>query len=406
MHSARRLASVCAIVPNSYKTPLPDRRKIAYLCDLSPQDPLTYSGGNARIFSALQTHVGDVSVLDPGWGRIDPLRRLICALPEPVTIRALWRARLGLSRLIAPELQKQLTRGRYDVLFCAYAFHALAGLRVPPGVFSIYSSDATPTTYKRSEVGQSFGSYLSLSRMFDPMILGAERRVFRAMDLLLWPTEWLKSGADVLYELAPEQSVILPWGANVADPGAVDVPPALSRGTRLRFALIGRDWHAKGGPLVLETVELLRARGVDAVLDVIGVTPPEAAGAEYITAHGVLDKSRPEDMARFAAVMRRAHFLFQPSFESFGFAFCEASAYGLPALCLRIGGVPVREGVNGHALPLGTGAEGFAARVEAYLAAPQKYDALRRSSRREYEERLNWDAWGRSVDAHLRARHR
>ena len=70
--------------------------------------------------------------------------------------------------------------------------------------------------------------------------------------------------------------------------------------------LIGRDWHAKGGPLVLETVELLRARGVDAVLDVIGVTPPEAAGAEYITAHGVLDKSRPEDMARFAAVMRRA----------------------------------------------------------------------------------------------------
>ncbi|MGK7662139.1 MULTISPECIES: glycosyltransferase [unclassified Marinovum] len=142
------------------------------------------------------------------------------------------------------------------------------------------------------------------------------------------------------------------------------------------------------------------------MLDVIGVTPPEAAGAEYITAHGVLDKSRPEDMARFAAVMRRAHFLFQPSFESFGFAFCEASAYGLPALCLRIGGVPVREGVNGHALPLGTGAEGFAARVEAYLAAPQKYEALRRSSRREYEERLNWDAWGRSVDAHLRARHR
>lgn len=385
---------------------LPDRRKIAYLCDLSPQDPLTYSGGNARIFAALQSHVGDVSVLDPGWGRVDVLRRLIRALPEPVTIRALWRAQLALSRLIAPAIQKQLTEGRYDVLFCAYAFHTLAGLRVPPGVVSIYSSDATPTTYKRSDVGASFGSYLKLSRLFDPMILGAERRVFRGTDLLLWPTEWLKSGADGLYELETERSVVVPWGANVADPGMVDLAPSPSRGAPLRFVLVGRDWYAKGGPLVLETLKLLRTRGVDVVLDVIGVIPPEEAVEDFVTAHGLLDKSQPEEMAQFERILRRAHFLFQPSFESYGFAFCEASAYGLPSLCLRIGGVPVREGINGHALPLGAGPEEFAERIEAYLAAPKAYDALRRSARREYEERLNWDAWGRTVDGLLEARNR
>ncbi|MGY3668907.1 glycosyltransferase family 4 protein [Marinovum sp. KMM 9989] len=377
---------------------VPHRRKIAYLCDLSPQDPLTYSGGNARIFDALQEHVGDVTLLDPGWGRLDLLRRMIVALPESVTIRALWRMQLGLSRLIAPAIQSQVTQGRYDVLFGAYSFHSMAGLRLPPGVFSVYTSDATPTTYKRSEVGASFGSYMRMSRLLDPVILRAERQVFRNADLLLWPTEWLKSGADSLYGLAPERSLVVPWGANVSDPRPSDVAPAISRGAPIRFALVGRDWYAKGGPLVFETITQMRAKGLDARLDVIGVDPPAEHQGDFVELHGVIDKSRPEEMARFEAVKRRAHFLFQPSFESYGFAFCEASAYGLPSLCLRIGGVPVREGVNGHALPLGSGPEAFLDCVSAYLDAPQAYEELRRTSRQEYETRLNWDAWGRTVD--------
>lgn len=382
------------------------RRKIAYLCDLSPHDPLTYSGGNARILAALKTHVGEVTVLESGWGRLNGLRRAITALPEPVTIRALWRVQLALAPLIAPVIERQLVQGRYDVLFSAYAFHALAGLRVPPGVFSVYTSDATPTTYKRSEVGQSFGSYLRLSRLLDPMILRAERNVFRKVDLLAWPTDWLKSGADALFGLDPERSVVVPWGANVPDVRPSDVPPALSPGAPVRFVLVGRDWFAKGGPLVFETVTRLRERGIDAQLAVMGVHPPAAFDADFVTSHGMLEKSDPAQLAQFEAVMRRAHFLFQPSFESYGFAFCEASAYGLPSLCLRIGGVPVRDGINGHALPLGAGAAEFAQKVECYLDAPRSYEALRKSARREYEDRLNWDAWGRRIDTLLRKHRR
>lgn len=367
---------------------------------------MTYSGGNARILAALESHVGDVTVLDPGWGRLNWLRRAITALPEPVTIRALWRVQLALAPLISPAVQRQLVRGRYDVLFAAYSFHALAGLRLPPGVFSVYTSDATPTTYKRSEVGQSFESYLRLSRLFDPMILRAERRVFGQVDLLAWPTDWLKSGADELFGLDPERSVVVPWGANVPDVRPSDVAPALSPGAPVRFVLVGRDWEAKGGPLVFETVKLLRAGGIDARLAVMGVEPPAEVDKDFVTVHGMLDKSDPAEMAQFEAVMRRAHFLFQPSFESYGFAFCEASAYGLPSLSLRIGGVPVRDGINGHALPLGAGPEDFAGQVRSYLAAPARYEALRKSARREYEARLNWDAWGQRIDEVLRAHRR
>lgn len=382
------------------------RRKIAYLCDLSPLDPLNYSGGNARIHAALETHVGEVSILDPGWGRIDAVRRLINAMPEAVTLRLRWRMHVILARLIAPAIQKQLVQGRFDILFGTYSFHSLSHLRVPPGMLSVYTSDATPTTYKRSEIGESFGSFLRVSRVFDPMILRAETRVFRGMDLLLWPTEWLKSGADELYDLTDTQSHVVPWGANVPDPTPSDVPPALSPGAPVRFVLIGRDWFAKGGPLVFDTIMHLRDRGIAAELDVIGVEPPEFHRADFLRVHGMLDKSDPEDFARFESVLRRAHFLFQPSFESFGFAFCEASAYGLPSLCLRVGGVPVREGVNGFALPKGAGPAEFAARVMDVLAAPEIYRQLRQSARREYEDRLNWDAWGKQVDALLKDRGR
>lgn len=367
---------------------------------------MSYSGGNARIHAALEKHVGDVTVLDPGWGRLDWLRRAIDAMPEAITLRLRWRVHLILARMIARSVQKQLVQGRYGVVFGAYSFHSMAGLRVPPGMLTAYTSDATPTTYKRSEIGESFGSYFALSRLFDPMVLRAERKTFKGIDLLLWPTEWLKSGADGLYDLSDAQSIVLPWGANVPDPTPSDVPPALSASAPVRFVLVGRDWFAKGGPLVFDTIRLLRDRGIEARLDVIGVDPPEFHRADFVEVHGLLDKSDPEQFARFETVLRRAHFLFQPSFESFGFAFCEASAYGLPSLCLRVGGVPVRDGVNGYALPRDSTAADFADKVAELVGAPGDYRKLRSSSRTEYEERLNWDAWGRRVDALLAERGR
>jgi glycosyltransferase involved in cell wall biosynthesis len=273
----------------------------------------------------------------------------------------------------------------------------MAGLRPPERIVTVYTSDATPTVYKRSEIGAAFGSYLSASRLLDPLILAAERRTFRSLDLLLWPTAWLKSGADALYGLSDAQSHVVPWGANVADPGVGSPAPRIGRDAPLRLLLLGRDWFTKGGPTAFDTMMALRATGVNCKLDVIGTTPPEFHRNAHVALHGVLDKSKPAEIARFETVLRGAHFLIQPSVESFGFAFCEAAAYGLPALCLRQGGIPVREGVNGHALPPDATPSDFAKLIEGYLDAPDRYADLRARSRQEYEARLNWDAWGRRV---------
>ncbi|MDT8327318.1 MAG: glycosyltransferase family 4 protein [Roseovarius sp.] len=376
--------------------------KIAYLCDQSPEDRLSYSGGNARLVAALRDHVGDVTVLGSDWHAAQPARHLIEALPDSVTIRARWRAQLALGRMIARGVTDELRQGQYDVLFCAYSFQSLHRLRLPYPMVTAYTSDATPTTYKRSEVGKAFGSFLKVSRLIDPLILRAERQVFQATDLLFWPSEWLKAEADPLYGLDPARSLVVPWGANIADPGPSMTPPRLETGALLHLLVLGRDWFAKGGPVAFETMEQLRALGHDARLTVIGCTPPDSHRTAHVTVHAHLDKSKPDERATLDACFKSAHFMVMASFESYGFAFCEASAHGLPSLCLNVGGVPVREGVNGHAVaPGGDSVAAFTTLITGYLQDSTAYDRLRATSRQEYETRLNWQSWGKTVRARL-----
>jgi glycosyltransferase involved in cell wall biosynthesis len=377
--------------------------RIAYLCDEDPTDLHSYSGGNARILAALRAHVGEVTVLSHGWHAAQPMRHLIEALPDPITMRARWRAQLALAPAIARGVSRELRAAPHDVLFCAYSFHALSGLRLPRGMLRAYTSDATPTIYRQSEVGAAYGSYLSASRLIDPLILRAERRVFRACDALFWPSAWLHDAAIRLYGLDPARAHLVPWGAGIADPGApAEVP--LAPGHELRLLLLGRDWHGKGGPLAAEVTRRLREAGHAARLTVIGCVPPEdVAQAPHVTVHPHLDKSVPAERALLETALAQAHFMLMPSFESYGFAFCEASAYGLPSLCLDVGGVPVRDGVNGHALPPDAGAAAFCDVIAGYLDDPARYRALRSTARSEYLDRLNWRAWGGAVRARLAA---
>ena len=377
--------------------------KIAYLCDISPLDPNLYSGGNARMYQALKRHAGEVSILSNSWHFAEPLRRLMHVLPEALNLRMRWRLHLLLGRIIARGVRRELKQGDYDVLFCAYSIQSLTGLGPVQDIVTAFTTDATPTTYKLSEVGQSFGSFLSASRYLDPWIASKERRILSETDLLLLPSEWLRDGINTAFEINDNSMRVIPWGANIGAVAASEETMLLSADAPVELLFVGRDWYAKGGPVALEVLKSLHTRGHQARLTVLGCEPDGLEQSASINIVPQLDKSNAEDMARFEALFRGAHFLINPSFESYGFAYCEASAYGLPSLSLRVGGVPVRDGINGHALPVGSGGEDFAAVISEYLANPAAHKALRVSSRKDYEERLNWDAWGQAVTNELRA---
>lgn len=376
---------------------MPQRLKIAYLCDHSPLDPNNYSGGNALIYGALQKHVGDVEILATDWRWLEPLRRLVNKMPISIQMRLGWRLHLLLSGAINRGRQQALAKGNYDVLFSAYSYHALYKLKVPATTLTIHTSDATPTTYKQSEIGKNFGSFLSISRLMDPWIRHTEQRVFSRANLLLWPSQWVRDAVVDLHKLDPDKSIIAPWGANINDPGPEKNAPKLIKENPINLLLIGRNWFAKGGPIAFDTMQDLHKRGYDVRLTVIGCTPPDFHINELVTVHPSIDKSKPDERATFTNALHDAHFMVMPTFESYGFAMCEASAYSLPVLCWRIGGVPVWNGINGQALDKSAGPQEFADVIEGYLNKPKEYHALRKSSYTQYHEHLNWGAWGKAV---------
>lgn len=377
------------------------RLKIAYLCDMDPSLPWAYSGGNSRIFQAVQDHVGDVQFIDNGWGRWDALRLAIHKTPVAINLRLRWRAHYALGRLIARGVNQQLAEGGFDAALGVYSLQSLAHVAPPAHVPLVFTSDATQTSYRQSEVGSEFGSFYKPGRLLDGWVMRQERAVLSRTDANIWPSEWQLTQAQTTYGLQTDQQILLPWGANIQAPDRADLQLDLGFSAGLRLLLVGRDWQAKGGDVAFDTVQALRARGVDAALTVIGCTPPAHAQRPFVTVHADLDKSNPNDLTVFEEAYRQAHVLMQPSLESYGFAFCEASAFGVPSLCWRQGGIPVWDGVNGQALPVGQGAEAFADQIEAWMKTPERYRALRQSSRACFEERLNWAAWGRGMKRHL-----
>lgn len=371
------------------------RLKIAYLCETNPKHAWAHSGGNTRMFNVLQQEVGDLTFIGESWGWLDFVRVLIQKLPEKINLRLRFRVHLLLSRFISRYTFKQLKKQKYDVLFCTYSFFCLANLKTPYPILTVFTSDATFTGYKNSEVGAAFDTMFSLSRKFDSYIKKMEDRVYGATDLMMWPSNWTKSSSDRLYNLTDEQSKLVYWGANIETPPMQDLSLDTAVDGQMKLLLVGRDWFHKGGPLVYSILEALLEKGIDASLTVIGCVPPDEHRNDKVTVYPQLDKTKPEDLATFKDAFKEAHFFVMPSYEAYGFAFCEAAAYGLPALCLDVGGIPVSEGVSGHALPKEASVDDFVVMLEKYLKNEESYKKLRHSTRAFYEENLNWDAWAK-----------
>lgn len=224
-----------------------------------------------------------------------------------------------------------------------------------------------------------------------------EQRTIDKSSLLVYPSTWAAESAIRDYGADPANVHVLYLGANLMNPPRrADVLPR-SLGKTLRLLLVGVNWKIKGGSVALEVLERLLALGYDAQLTVVGCTAPEGVSHPRMEVIPFLNKQVPEERERFERAWHEADFFVLPSrFEAAGLVFCEASAHGLPILAARTGGIPslVVEGKNGFTIPHGAEPEGYVEKIVALVSDPAGYAELCERSRGEYEERLNWDAWG------------
>jgi glycosyltransferase involved in cell wall biosynthesis len=226
--------------------------------------------------------------------------------------------------------------------------------------------------------------------------------------LAIYSSDWAAETASAAYRVDPGKIRVVPFGANIdIDHGLDDVRGFVRHRGRdtCRLLFAGVDWQRKGGDLVLRIAADLTARGIPVELDVLGCTPPVET-PDYVRVHGFVSKSSAGGDDLIRGLFEQAHFLLLPSrAETYGVVFAEASAYGLPSLATRVGGIPtvVQDRKNGQTFPLDAPASAYADYVADLFSRPADYEALALSSFAEYEARLNWGVAGRNVAALVEA---
>lgn len=117
---------------------------------------------------------------------------------------------------------------------------------------------------------------------------------------------------------------------------------------------VGRQFHRKGGDVLVEAFRRVRTRLPTARLVVAGL-PAGFLSGPGITCLGELDKNRSEEWAVLVAAYASADVFALPTrFEPFGVAFVEAMHFGLPCVGPRAWAVPeiIVDGETGFTVPV------------------------------------------------------
>lgn len=236
-----------------------------------------------------------------------------------------------------------------------------------------------------------------------------EQRAIARASGISYPSEWAAQSARTRYDADPAKIAVIPYGANLLrELPEDDVEAAIASRPfdRCELVLIGRDWRRKGGDVLVSTVEELHRLGLQTQATIIGADPT-GLPRDRFRILPFLDKATPEGFAQFASIMFGAHFLFLPSrAECFAHAFCEAFAFGVPAIGSSVGGIPslVRDGETGFLRAPDTQAPEFARLILETLESPSGYRRMARAAREDYRLRLNWGTFGRRLNDFILAR--
>lgn len=215
---------------------------------------------------------------------------------------------------------------------------------------------------------------------------------------VVYASEWAVEQACERYQLPQTMFSSVPRGPSLT---ATDSWQELGKFVAERLVaeisilFVGVSWERKGGDIAVEVVRHLRELGVNAVLDIVGVTPPaEVLSREYVRCHGFLRKTDEVQFGKLMDLYRRAAiFLLPTRAEAMGIAFCEAAAYGVPIVAPNTGGVAsaVKSGVTGELVSYDAPPEVYAASILKIIAKDTEYALYSQRAHSFFSSELTWD---------------
>jgi starch synthase len=360
------------------------------VCGGDPLNVRTWSGTPFHMLEALQRHADVVEVVRKPWPYWFSFARRVVRRISRGRHDIYWSrewGELGSRRSIA-----HLAGVECDAVV-AVAITPIAA-RLVDKMMTVFVSDATFFAMS--------GYNLNFMKLSPGDKAGAEEIESRAISraaLATFPSTWAQNSALARFPSRRERILQIPWGANLA---ASKITPAEGRPERpWRLLFVGVDWYGKGGDIALRTFELLKARGLEVQLDIVGCAPSDPAPRiEGVTFHGFIAKNTSEGRARLEALFLGAHlFLLPTRFDAFPTVIAESASFGVPAVSYRTGGLTsnVLDGETGILIDEGMPAEAFAEAITELMTAPDRYGEMAAAALRFSRESLNWDSWARRI---------
>lgn len=372
------------------------RTSVAILANGDPRDPNVWSGTPLHMLQALEQQFDVRLVVAERWPRwYRPLGRALKLFSGG---RFAYSWSRFYSAQAARRTNARLRQAAPDVVI-AIAATDIAHL-LPQGLPLICIGDA---------VIPELVTYYDMYRQLPPRVqIAARRAEEEAFDRSLMvhlPSRWGIDTARQHYGLPASKLVEVAWGANISlkrrDPRSTGAGP-------VKLLFVGTDWHRKGGPIALATVQSLNMRGVRCELDVVGCEKPDGLRhTEQVRFHGFVDKESGEGQARLAALYAAASLFFLPTTaEAYGIVFAEAAHHGLPAVAFATGGVTsvVCNEETGILLPVGASPDQFAAAIETLMSDAPRYARMSEVALADARDRLNWEVWGARIEAAVHER--
>jgi glycosyltransferase involved in cell wall biosynthesis len=349
---------------------------------------------------ALREHVGEVVFLGPDRSL---LTRLILKVGQEVDrlSYAIFRRHLSfdhhriLARTLARTFTPRVAVSGCDLIFAPNASLEIAYLKTDKPIF--YYSDAT-----WQNVVDYYPGYSSFFKFAETEGHRMEAMSIEKSSRLIFPSQWAADAAINFYNADPAKVLLVPCGANFEEFDIPSADLALNHPLQDEITLlwVGVDWERKRGAIAFDCLQELLRNGVKARLVICGCVPPKNYCHAAVEIVPFLRKSDPAQRKRLSQLFLDAHFFIFPTMaEAFGIVLCEASAHGLPSLVANTGGVggAISDGENGYLLPLEAQGSEYAGKIMKIVREPEAYDRVVRTSRKHFEDKLNWDAWARAV---------
>jgi len=294
------------------------------------------------------------------------------------------------ARIIAKKVDRYLKDQDFDIIFAPTAINdfALTSTKIP----IIYLNDAN--------VGQllNYYPYYSgfgwLSKKETMMI---EKKMLQKATVNIFSSEWAANYAVNHYGIEREKIKVLKFGANLNVPENWHFNKDLRH--EITFLFLAVDWIRKRGNLAYQTVKILKQKGYNVKMQIIGCDPN--LEEEWVNIIPFLNKNNPDELLEIQNHLLNSHFLFVPTqADCTPIVFCEAAGYGLPVISTNTGGVSahVENGKTGVLLSENASAKDYADAIEPLLLDINIIEKMSVASREKYEKELNWDEWRTKFD--------